>query len=252
MPIHIDKNQLFHFHKFGFVTLEGLLRYEQLQRLSQSTLDNLQVNNPGAYLPELDSSQAYLSGSNNSLKDPAIQKILMHQRITRCLEQLSSQRKLFLAGDNCIKSSGQKLPKKKAMDTILARPRSLQEINSVKPLIGSLIIPIESQAHIEGNKSMPQEKASTEDESLREELSISVRDILPKAGQVTFVRPDAPIDFTALFENNNLYYMFVHYASDKAYYQENKLDPNNSFLKSIGYVFGDGLSGAKNPFVFLS
>lgn len=252
MPIHIDKNQLFHFRKFGFVTLEGLLREEPLQNLSQSMLENLQANNPGAYLPELDSSQAYLSGSNNSLKDPAIQKILMHQRITRCLEQLSSQRKLFLAGDTCIKSSDQKQPEKTAIDTILARPRSLQDINSVKPLIGSLIIPIESQAHIEGDKSMPQEKAVTEDESLTEELSISIRDILPKAGQVTFVRPDASIDFTALFENSNLYYMVVHYASDRAYYQENRLDPTNSFLKSLGYVFGDGLSGANNPFVFLS
>ena len=255
MPIHIDKNQLYHFRKFGFVTLEDLFSDKQIETISKSVLTHLQANQVGAYLPDLSPEQAYLTGSNHTLNDQSLQKILMHQKVTRSVEQFTSERKIFLAGDSCLKSTSHSQPSKSPINIILSKPQSIQSINSVNPIIASLLIPIQTQAHVEGeNKNI---EASHEAEASNPELQeenpdIALSQIAPQLNQVTFISPQFPIDFTSLYNTENTYYLLVHYANGKAYYQQNDRDPNNGFLKSKGYVFGDALRGTVNPYTFLS
>lgn len=70
------------------------------------------------------------------------------------------------------------------------------------------------------------------------------------AGHIVFFRPDRPIPFSWLKEIEQARYVLLAFATVHAQYIFNADDPQNHYLKQMGYIYGDKLKDNLHPIFY--
>lgn len=100
-------------------------------------------------------------------------------------------------------------------------------------------------AFFEGEKSL-QERSSVSDLVLGARMALKG----DQPGNVVFFGPEIPLPLEFLKERLNDRYLLLAFSSLHAQYVFQAADPQNHFLKRLGYVYGDKLKDSLHPLIY--
>ncbi|VHO04122.1 hypothetical protein [Candidatus Rhabdochlamydia sp. T3358] len=210
MRLFLTDDQKEFFQKNRFIEIEGLLPLEkitQIEKLSDLTL--------AKRLQSKSSLEYDLWRDNKELKE------ILHKRsLIKIIAELFNTFPLRIAFDQYIKATS--IP---PIQTTWA----LEELSCIKPLAGSILIPLSFSKPLKSHFPFPQ-----------------------KIGSVLFLAPEYPIPWPLLFGLEGLKLLIVSFAPEKAIYQQETRDPHQHVLKKWGYVFGDSLHNQHHPILIVN
>ncbi|MEK7339919.1 MAG: hypothetical protein AABZ92_04305 [Verrucomicrobiota bacterium] len=197
------------FQKNRFIEIEGLLPLEkitQIEKLSDLTLAKRSEN-------------SFLQGYDLWRDNKELKEILHKRSLIKIIAELFNTFPLRIAFDQYIKATS---------PSPIQTTWALEELSCIKPLAGSMLIPLSFSKPLKSHFPFPQ-----------------------KIGNVLFLAPDYPIPWPLLFGSEGLKLLIVNFAPEKAIYQQETRDPHQHVLKKWGYAFGDSLNNQHHPLLII-
>lgn len=222
MKFSIAKEHRDFFQKHGFIEFEKIFNETQITDLN-SAIDyaiSKKVNKE-----HLMSEQLFQEGRDLWRYNEQLKKLISHHSLVEVMAQLFDIKPIRLGYDQLFPSiSSSLLGSYEAY--IKKPPLSLVEISSVKGILGGALISLS-------------------------ETDYSDFSIFPhQLGNVTFIHPEAKIDFQEIFKRENERFYLVIFTENKAFYSPNPNDSHPYDLKNWGYTFNDYLKDKLNPIVY--
>ncbi|HEV3269877.1 MAG TPA: hypothetical protein VGZ69_04425 [Candidatus Rhabdochlamydia sp.] len=212
MRLFLTDDQKEFFQKHRFIEIEGLFSLEkiaQIEKLSDLTLTKRLHAKNSPLLQGYD-----LWRDNKELKE-----ILHNRSLIKIIAELFNAFPLRIAFDQYIKATS---------PSPIQATWALEELSCIKPLAGSMLIPLSFSKTLKSHFPFPQK------------------------GNVLFLAPDYPIPWPLLFALEDLKLLIVSFAPEKAIYQQETRDPHQHVLKKWGYVFGDSLNNQYHPLLIVN
>jgi hypothetical protein len=205
------------FQKNGYIELESMLTPEDIAQLS-SAADKLLEKRLSDQIEFRSAEELYRVGHDLWREDATLRKKITSHNFAEIGAELFKKSSLHLAYDQLLRTgSTPGLPKQ--------LPSTLNEITSIYPLAGALLI------HLFGNPSPS--------------------DLIPSQHEnVIYLSPDKTIPWELFFQLPHQSYLLIAYANPESVYVLQKKDPHTHALKKLGYVFGDRIQHDHHPIVF--
>lgn len=211
MRLFLTDDQKAFFQKNRFIEIEGLLPLEkiaQIEKLSELTLAQ-----------RTSSENSFLQGYDLWRDNQELKEILHKRSLIKIIAELFNTFPLRIAFDQYLHTT---------FPPPIPTTWALEELSCIKPLAGSLLIPLSCVHPLKSHFPFPQK------------------------GNVLFLAPDYPIPWPLLFGLEGLKLLMVHFAPEKALYQQEIRDPHQHVLKKWGYVFGDRLRNQHHPLLIVN
>jgi len=211
MRLVLTDDQKEFFRRNHFIEIEGLLPLEkiaQIEKLSDLTLAK-----------RTGSRSSFLQGYDLWRDNQELKEILHKRSLIKIIAELFNTFPLRIAFDQYIKTT---------FPSPIETTWALEELSCIKPLAGSMLIPLSFSKPLKSHFPFPQK------------------------GNVLFLAPDYPIPWPSLFGLEDLKLLIVSFAPEKAIYQQEIRDPHQHVLKKWGYVFGDSLSNQLHPLLIVN
>jgi hypothetical protein len=215
---HID-----HFRKHGVIEFDGIFTEEELLHFLAS-LENILHKSllPTEHHPlgQFSNECLYQSGRNLWKKGAAVKKLLSKKQIGHLAAELFAVKSVRLAFDQYLKTGdNQDLPFKESY--------TLQQISSVRPILGALVLQLKPP---HSNIELP---------------------FIPKnIGSAVFVAGNLALDLPSLFQEKDLSIFVVAFTTAKALYCLEPLDPHTHAYKKDGIIFGDAAGEDLCPTIY--
>ena len=209
MRLFLTDDQKEFFQKNRFIEIERLLPLEtlsQIEKLSDLTLAKRSEN-------------SFLQGYDLWRDSKELKEILHKRSLIKIIAELFNTFPLRIAFDQYIKATS---------PSPIQTTWALEELSCIKPLAGSMLIPLAFSKPLKSHFPFPQK------------------------GNILFLAPDYPIPWPLLFGLEGLKLLIVSFAPEKAIYQQETRDPHQHVLKKWGYVFGDSLNNQHHPLLIVS
>lgn len=186
---------------------------------------------------------------------------LMNHEIDRFLakEEAQTQEKAMLCGHDLFR----KLEKYKKTLQLHSLGQIAYELVAVKPLrlaFDQLLVAPNGIADEFLDTIFLKKEGSLKERSCVNELVMGAlialkaeEALLPfaaKAGHIVFFSPDITIPFDWLKKRKGDRYLLLAFSTKHAQYIFNEGDPQNHYLKRMGYVYGDKLKDSLNPIFY--
>lgn len=211
MRFFLTDEQKEFFRKHRFIEIEGLLPLEkiaQIEQLSEQTLAK-------RLSPKSSSLEIFMQGYDLWRDNKELKEILHKRSFVKIIADLFNVFPLRIAFDQYIKAS---------LQPPIQTTWALEELSCIKPLAGSVLIPLSFSKPLKSHFPFPQH-----------------------IGNLLFLAPDYPIPWPALFALEDIKLLIISFAVEKALYQQEIRDPHQHTLKKWGYVFGDRLDNQYHP-----
>lgn len=217
MRFFLTDDQKEFFQKHRYLEIEELFPLEkitQIEKLCDETLTKrLHVKNAPL--------EAFIQGYDLWRDNKELKEILHKRSLIKIIADLFDVFPLRIAFDQYLKATSPTPP--------IQTTWSLEELSCIKPLSGSLLIPLAFSKPLKSHFPFPQ-----------------------KIGNILFLAPDYPIPWPLLFALEDLKLLIVNFAPEKALYQKEIRDPHQHVLKKWGYVFGDSLNNQHHPLLIVN
>lgn len=217
MRFFLTDDQKEFFQKHRFLEIEGLLplaKLIQIEKLSEETLTK-RLGSKNSPL------EIFLQGYDLWRDNKELKEILHKRSFIKIIADLFNTFPLRIAFDQYLKASSLAPP--------IQATWALEELSCIKPLAGSVLIPLSFSKPLKSHFPFPQ-----------------------KIGNILCLAPDYPIPWPLLFALEDLKLLLVSFAPEKALYQAEIRDPHQHALKKWGYVFGDNLHHQHHPLLIIN
>lgn len=193
------------FGKNGYIEFEGILSAHDVNNLKEAIdyvltdrLKNLVNKTP---------QELFMAGRDVWRDSILIKKWTTSPTLSEIASSLFKIKPLRLAFDQALRTGMSTSPFLKAT--------SLQQISSLRTIIGGLMIPLSE-----------------------------------KPGSIVLLSAQYLIPFDTIFSQQNYCSLLIAYSGEKTLYTLDQADPHTHALKRQGYVFGDLLRNDTHPLVF--
>lgn len=212
MRVTLAQEHIDHFNKTGSIEFDSVLSAEECEKLLASSEQYLKKRMGVSEKNPLDFSSnesLFLHGRNLWKDGLEIKKLCSKKQFGEIAYHLFRKKPLKLAFDQYLRTGT-------LQDCPLTPNSTLQEISSIRPLLGAVIIMLSPDA-------LPTEEV-----------------LIPKkAGNALFVSASAPLPLTSLFNEKYLSLLVIAFTAGKPNYCLETRDPHTHSLKKEGVVFGD-------------
>ena len=242
MKFSLAKEQRDFFEKHGLLEIEGLISSSQLEVLNSCVLKFMRKEAAleRRTVASVDPKNYFLAGRDLWRENPEIKKIIFHKCFSEIASQLNFRAPFRLGSD-------QYLPQ----GFISNANESLNDGSSFQGIVFGYIICLKSGC-LEVSKvteiSEVLENFSLEGPVDSDEPPHSPFSLIP--GNVVFIHPDFPVDYSLLKQRAGCDYIFVTLIKDKSVYFYRKSDLQTHYLKKLGYVFGDRIKEETHPIIY--
>lgn len=205
------------FQKNGYIELESVLTPEEISQLALSA-DSLLQKRLKDQIEFRSAEELFRAGHDLFREDELLRKKILSHNFAEIGAELFKKKSLHIAYDQLLRTgSAPNYPNK--------LPSTLNEITSIYPLAGALLI------HLSGEK-IPLELVPSQPEN------------------IMFLSPDLTIPWQQFFQLPHQSYLLIAYAIPESVYVLQKKDPHTHNLKKLGYVFGDRVMHTHHPIIF--
>ena len=216
---HID-----HFRRTGAIEFEGVLSEKESEALYEKS-EEILTKRTGATdrlpLHLMSNENLFLSGKNLWKEGLEIKKLCTKKQLGEIAYHFFRKKPIKLAYDQYIRTSS-------LQDCPFKEDFSLQQISSIRPLLGAIIILLDPQ-----------------------QLAIDSPFLPKKAGSVLFVSSTALIPLKQLFLEKEIALLMIALTAEKPIYCLESKDPHTHDLKKEGLVFGDVAKETLCPTLYL-
>lgn len=205
------------FQKNGSIELESVLTPQEISSLAAAAdtlLEKRVVDNVSFRSAE----ELYRVGRDLWREDNTLRKKILSHTFAEIGAELFNKTTLHVAYDQLLRTTS-----KPGFAQQL--PATLNEISSIYPLAGALLL------HLSGTAT-PLELLPSQHEN------------------VIYLSADMQIPWELFFQTPHQSYLLIAYATPESVYVLQKKDPHTHALKKLGYVFGDRLKSDHHPIVF--
>lgn len=207
------------FQKNGYIELESLLTSEEIAILA-SHADELVEKRLSDQIAYKSAEELFRVGRDLWRGDEILRKKTLSHPLAEIGAELFKKKKIMIGFDQLLRTGS-----KPGFANMV--PSSLNEISTIFPLAGALLI------HLSGTK-IPSEIIPSQPEN------------------IVFIAPDKIIPWEIFFQLPNQSYLLIAYAYPESLYALQKKDPHTHALKKLGYVFGDRLRHETHPIIYNS
>lgn len=213
MRVTLAQEHIDHFNKTGSIEFDGVFTPEEREKLLTSLEQYLKKRMRASEKKPLDFSSnesLFLNGRNLWRDGLEIKKLCSKKQFGEIAYHLFRKKPLKLAYDQYVRTST-------LQDCPFAANATLQEISSIRPLLGAVIIMLS-----------PDESPATEEV------------LIPKkAGNALFISGNLTLPLTTFFNQKTLSMLVIAFTTGKAIYCLETKDPHTHSFKKEGVVFGD-------------
>jgi len=208
------------FQKHQNVELEGFFTAAQLKDLQSVIHESIatQVNIPVEKFVNLSTEKTFALGHDLWRRNPRVRKFVFNPSLASIVASLLNVRQVRLGYD-------QFLPARTSLINA-SEPLSLQDGLSFQGALCCMIVALSDSSSLPEGSPLPS-----------------------KAGNVSFIHAEAPIDFQAL-KSADADVLVVLYVQATTLYIKQPLDPHLHALRELGYAFGDRLRDDLHPIVY--
>lgn len=204
------------FQKNGYIELESMLAIQEISEMAAAA-DKLLEKRLADAIEYKSAEELFRAGHDLWREDAILRKKILSHNFAEIGAELFKKKKLHIAYDQIFRTGSKPgYPNK--------LPSTLNEITSIYPLAGALLI------HLSGPK-VPSEFIPREHEN------------------VVYLSPDITIPWELFFQLPHQSYLLIAYANPESVYVLQKKDPHTHALKKRGYVFGDRLKHDQHPII---
>ena len=205
------------FQKNGYIELESMLTFQEVSQLSAAA-DKLLEKRLSDQIEFKSAEELYRVGHDLWRDDETLRKKILSNAFALIGAELFKKKSLQIAYDQLLRTGSKPgYPNK--------LPSTLNEISSIYPLAGALLI------HLSG-PAIPSEIIPSQHEN------------------VIYLSPDMTIPWELFYQMPHQSYLLIAYANPESVYVLQKKDPHTHALKKRGYVFGDRVKHDNRPIVF--
>ncbi len=205
------------FQKNGYIELESVLTLEEISQLS-SAADKLLEKRLSDQIEFKSAEELYRAGHDLWREDETLRKKILSHPFAEIGAELFKKSPLHIAYDQLFRTGSKPgLPNK--------LPSTLNEISSIYPLAGALLI------HLSG-PATPSELIPSQHEN------------------VIYLSSEMTIPWELFFQLPHQSYLLIAYAIPTSVYVLQKKDPHTHGLKKLGYVFGDRVKHDHHPIIY--
>ncbi len=205
------------FQNNGYIELESLLSSEEISTLA-SHADKLVEKRLSDQIAYKSPEELFRVGRDLWREDDFLRKKILSHPLAEIGAELFKKKKIMIGFDQLLRTGS-----KPGFSNLV--PSSLNDISSIFPLSGALLI------HLSGTR-IPSEIIPSQPEN------------------VIFFSSDAIIPWEIFFQLPNQSYLLIAYAHPESVYVLQKKDLHTHALKKRGYVFGDRLRHETHPIIF--
>ncbi len=216
MKFSLAKEHRDFFNMHGMLEIEGIFTKEQSEILYSQILDAFLKR--GITLRKSNSTVLFKEGPDLSRENSDLQKIIYKKNLGEVAAELGFYPPLRVGYDRFIPSGY----RNKSI-------KPLEAMGYMQNILCGYIICLKGPEKDE-SEDLPSPFSKT-------------------PGNVVFIRPDFPIDFSLLNEREGYEYLLATFVGPKALYYYNEEDEHTHFLKKLGYVFGDRVTEVTHPTV---
>lgn len=217
MKFAISLEQKDYLKKNGFIPFSDLLTKDELITLNQGIDEAL-----NARLQKNASNKDLFACGHDLFRDsPLVKRIVTSKKLVGLIYELVGKKPIRLAFDQLLPEH---TPYSKAIDAF-SETATFQEMSGISNLQGIFLISI---------KTFP---------GLSKETAL-----LPASGY--FILPSHPFPFLTKAPSDHHRFFLIGYGEAYSQYLYEPKDPQNHYLKSLGYVFGDKLNDREHPILF--
>ena len=234
MKIAVAKEHRDFYKKNGWIEIENIFSANQLSQINaaidQSLAEKLTISPDKLFnaLPET----IYLQGHDLWRVSEYLRQLISQPRVAQIVSDLLEFKPLRVGFDQVLQAASEsRFPRSSHYAKFLQETVSLQSISSLKGLVGAMLIclndPIENLNEKENTDFFPN-----------------------KAGNVTLLNPETPLDFSKLINSSKQRFYLITYAQSSSYYKHEPNDAHLHHLKMHGYSFNEKLTDRLNPIVY--
>ena len=217
MKFTLDKSSLETFNKGHVLEIEGLYSPERMREI------NLEIESllpPGR---EVFREEVMGKGRDLFRKSESLKRLLALHTLGEIAYELISVKPLRLAFDQILVAATNSFDQQR-LSTFLNGDESLAARSGINELVLGVMIALRAK---------------------EERLPFSGTE-----GHVVFFTPEMPIPFECLKNQLGSRYLLLALSTVHAQYLYNEKDPQNHFLKSLGFVYGDRLKDSTHPIIY--
>lgn len=219
MKYSLDKEHFHFYRKNGYVEFEGMINNDKLVPIQRAFIKQ-----------RLDTEEKlYIENHDIWRRFPEIKKTIFHRTLSSVIADLADVTPLRIGYDQLI-------PKGFYFKT----PKTLREMSSIQGVVGGYLLCLENSEFEVNTLFDDPEEEGEEEKGYRPVAPFSTI-----AGNIVFIHPDAPIDFSRMTADH----LLVCFSGEKAVYRHNEADLHTHFFKTKGYVFGDKIQERDLPTV---
>ena len=205
------------FQRNGYIELEALLTFEEVCLLS-SAADKLLEKRLSNQIEFKSAEELYRVGHDLWREDETLRKKILSHTFAEIGAELFKKPSLHIAYDQLFRTGSKPgFPQK--------LPSTLNEISSIYPLAGALLI------HLSGPKA-PSELIPSRHEN------------------IMYLSPEMMIPWELFFQLPHQSYLLIAYGIPESIYLLQKKDPHTHSLKKLGYAFGDRVKHDRHPIIY--
>lgn len=217
MKFTLDKKSLETFNKDHLLEIEGFYSDDKLLILNKE-IDKLLLDEKKELREE-----KMLFGRDLFRKSEVLKKALQLPLLGQIIYELISVKPLRLAFDQLLQASNNSFDVERA-STFLNHPETLEKGTSINELVLGVMIPLNAKE--------------------------SMLPFSGEPGRVVFFGPEIPIPYDFLKNRLADRYLLMAFSTLHAQYLYNEKDPQNHYLKRLGYIYGDRLKDSIHPIVY--
>lgn len=217
MKFTLDKSSLETFNKDRIIELEGFYSPEKIVDINRE-IDSLLAKEKVELRED-----AMKLGHNLFLQMPNYKRLFQLPLLAEIVYELISVKPLRLAYDQLLVAAADTFDQNSAT-SFLTPELTLEKRSSVNELVMGVMIALNAKEAMIPFSGEP--------------------------GRVVFFSPETSIPFDFLKDRLADRYLLLAFSSAHAQYLYNDLDPQNHYLKKMGYVYGDKLKDSVSPIVF--
>lgn len=246
MKFTLDKHSLETFNKNHILEVDGFFSAQKMLELNRA-IDELIAKE------KLEKREDIMKfGHDLFLKVDNYKRLLQLPLMAEIVYELISVKPLRLAYDQLLVAAANSFDLGRPT-TFLTHAETLENRSSVNELVLGVMIALNAKPEEiipQEEAPVPEEGSDIETVALTTEEPVTEKKTSPFAsetGRVVFFDPQISIPFDSLKTKLADRYLLLAFSTVHAQYLYNDLDPQNHFLKKLGYVYGDKLKDSINP-----
>lgn len=239
MKFSVAKEHRDYFEKHGWIEFSSIFTPTQMTRLKEMVDQTLaaRLKKRKEDLQKASPEVVFTEGRDLWRAAPELQELIAQPRLGQLIYELFGKKPIRLGYDQLLPPpaliSDMQIGARTSYTQFIQKTMTLEETCCLSSLLCGMLIGLTPSS-----------------EPVEAETVKSV-DVLPHAfGNVTFFRPNTPIDLKKLMEYPGQQFYLVVYTQSASYIQFLPQDPHAQTFKQYGYVYNDHLSDKLNPIIY--